>query len=348
MSLIAIRMPKWGLSMKEGTITAWHVAPGHYVERGAELCDIETAKITNAFEAPASGLLARRLAESGAVVGVGRLIAVLATAGEDAGEIDALLRSEQQEAAGRVAEQGSGLQTIPTSAGPVAYAEEGGGNPATVVLLHGFGGDHAGWMFVQSALAASFRVIAFDMPGHGASTRVVGDGSAAAIAAPLAEAMAALCPGPVHLVAHSLGATASLIAPAGFGAPVDLSYVRGFVAARRKRDLRPLLERLFARPETLSRAMVAAGLALLEDEDARDALARIAARIEQDGPGVPGWPGPGRWQVLWGGHDRIVPLTREVEHTLAAHLHRLPGSGHMPQLEEHERVNSLLLTHLMG
>ena len=89
-------------------------------------------------------------------------------------------------------------------------------------------------------------------------------------------------------------------------------------------------------------------LALLEDEDARDALARIAARIEQDGPGVPGWPGPGRWQVLWGGHDRSVPLTREVEHTLAAHLHRLPGSGHMPQLEEHERVNSLLLTHLMG
>ncbi len=32
----ALTMPKWGMAMDEGTVTAWHVAEGAAVEPGVE------------------------------------------------------------------------------------------------------------------------------------------------------------------------------------------------------------------------------------------------------------------------------------------------------------------------
>ena len=54
-----VTMPKWGLAMQEGTIVGWHVAEGDRISEGQPLCDIETAKITNEFDSPFSGILAR-------------------------------------------------------------------------------------------------------------------------------------------------------------------------------------------------------------------------------------------------------------------------------------------------
>ncbi|HEY2683828.1 MAG TPA: dihydrolipoamide acetyltransferase family protein [Steroidobacteraceae bacterium] len=76
--IFPITMPKWGIEMQRGTITGWHVAPGHAVTKGERLLDVETDKIVNAVDAPASGTLRRILAETGAVEDVGALIAVLA------------------------------------------------------------------------------------------------------------------------------------------------------------------------------------------------------------------------------------------------------------------------------
>lgn len=78
--IIPITMPKWGIEMQRGTVTGWHVAPGHTVTKGEPLLDVETDKIVNAVDAPASGTLRRILAEPGAVEDVGSLIAVLAEA----------------------------------------------------------------------------------------------------------------------------------------------------------------------------------------------------------------------------------------------------------------------------
>ena len=73
-----IVMPKWGLAMEEGTLTAWLVQDGSQIEKGQEIAEIETTKIANVFESPVSGTLRRLVAKQGDVLPVGALLAVLA------------------------------------------------------------------------------------------------------------------------------------------------------------------------------------------------------------------------------------------------------------------------------
>lgn len=87
----AVTMPKWGIEMQEGTITAWNVAPGGRVEKGEPLLDVETEKIVNSVESPASGVLRRVLAQPGDTHPVGALIAVLAEPETPEAEIESFI-----------------------------------------------------------------------------------------------------------------------------------------------------------------------------------------------------------------------------------------------------------------
>lgn len=78
--ICAVTMPKWGIEMTEGTINHWATREGEQVQKGATLLEVETEKIVNAVEAPASGILRRIIANAGEVRPVGSLIAVLADA----------------------------------------------------------------------------------------------------------------------------------------------------------------------------------------------------------------------------------------------------------------------------
>jgi len=91
------------------------------------------------------------------------------------------------------------------------------GEGPTVLLVHGWGG-HSGQLtpFVDPAVAAGFRVVALDLPGHGES-----DGSVSSLvhfAAALVQAAALFRP-VQGLVAHSFGAAASTYAVSS-GLPV--------------------------------------------------------------------------------------------------------------------------------
>jgi pyruvate dehydrogenase E2 component (dihydrolipoamide acetyltransferase) len=70
-------MPKWGLSMEEGTIVGWRAQVGQKVGAGEELVDIETTKITNSVEAAYDGVLLRIVAQVGDTLPCGRLITVI-------------------------------------------------------------------------------------------------------------------------------------------------------------------------------------------------------------------------------------------------------------------------------
>lgn len=72
-----IVMPKFGLTMTEGLITAWHRKPGEMVKAGELLFEVETEKVTNEVEASVDGVLEEILFAEGSVVAVGLPIARL-------------------------------------------------------------------------------------------------------------------------------------------------------------------------------------------------------------------------------------------------------------------------------
>lgn len=89
--ITAITMPKWGIEMTEGAITAWNLQPGQPVAKGDALLDVETEKIVNQVEAPGDGSLRRILAPVGESRPVGALIGVLAAPDVPESEIDAFV-----------------------------------------------------------------------------------------------------------------------------------------------------------------------------------------------------------------------------------------------------------------
>ena len=76
--IVPLVMPKWGLEMREGTLTHWLVAEGTEIRVGMAIAEVETDKISNAVEAPDAGILRRRVAKEGEVLPVKALLAVLA------------------------------------------------------------------------------------------------------------------------------------------------------------------------------------------------------------------------------------------------------------------------------
>lgn len=90
-ALYPITVPKWGIEMQEGTITAWQVAPGAVVAKGDELIDIETDKIVNTVEAPVSGTVCRQLVGAGETLKVGELLGVIAIGDASEADIDAFV-----------------------------------------------------------------------------------------------------------------------------------------------------------------------------------------------------------------------------------------------------------------
>ncbi len=92
-SIHALTMPKLGLTMKQGSVAAWHVGVGGEVQAGEPVADIETEKITAAYEAPVSGILRRQLAPKGEVVPVGALIGIIASPEVPDAAIDSFVAS---------------------------------------------------------------------------------------------------------------------------------------------------------------------------------------------------------------------------------------------------------------
>ena len=75
-------------------------------------------------------------------------------------------------------DSGPATETVEVAGRAIRYLTRGeGGTP--VILIHGFGGDLNNWLFNHEALAAKRVVHALDLPGHGSSSKDVGDGRSA-------------------------------------------------------------------------------------------------------------------------------------------------------------------------
>ena len=79
---VEVVMPKFGLTMQEGTIQQWFKAEGELIEAGQPLFEVETEKVLYQVEAPASGTIAKLLYPAEATVACAKVVAVIAVAGD--------------------------------------------------------------------------------------------------------------------------------------------------------------------------------------------------------------------------------------------------------------------------
>lgn len=361
-----VRMPKWGLSMEEGTIVDWLRPEGAVIAEGDDLVDIETAKISNVFESPASGVLRRIVAQPGDVLPVGALIGVIAEAEAPDAEVEAFIDAFRSSFVPETAEDGAGsglaLRSVEVGGRRIEVGRTGQAEGVPVVLVHGFSGDMNGWLFNIDALSAVAPVIAVDLPGHGASSKDVGDGSLETLSAAVGGALDALGVDRAHLVGHSLGASVVarlaadrpglaasvvLICPAGLGAtPVSEAFLTGVVDADRAKDLKPVLEMLVADPAMVSKDMVETVLRYKRLDGVDEALARLRdhmldgsdfARLRADLARIPSA------LVIASDGDQIVGVPDPAVLPSGFHIERIAGAGHLPHLEAAGAVNALLL-----
>ncbi len=138
-----------------------------------------------------------------------------------------------------------------------------------------------------------------------------------------------------------------MIASAGLGPEIDGEYIRGFVSATRRNDLRRELEKLFADSRLITRQLVDDTLKYKRLDGVEAALRTIASQfcpsdrqpvilreqmIQLRMPVL----------VLWGSEDRILPVSHALN--LPAHVRAeiLPDHGHMVQMEAASRVNMVI------
>src|SRR5882762_3710087 len=77
--IIDVVTPAAGESVSEGTILEWHAKVGVPIKVDDTIVEISTDKVDVELPSPASGTVAEILAEEGDTVGVGQVIARLAT-----------------------------------------------------------------------------------------------------------------------------------------------------------------------------------------------------------------------------------------------------------------------------
>jgi pyruvate dehydrogenase E2 component (dihydrolipoamide acetyltransferase) len=348
--------------MKEGTLVSWLAEEGAELAAGDDVAEVETEKINGVVEAPAPGVLRRRVAAIGDVVPVGGLLGVLADASVPDTQVDvfvaefhaSFVREDE-------VEQGPQPETLTVGTRSMRYVRYGEGDEA-LVLLHGFGGDLGSWLFNAEALALGRRVYALDLPGHGGSTKDVGRGDLDSYIAVVADALGALALPRAHLVGHSLGGVIAaafalaypertsslvLIAPAGFGEEINSAYLEGFIVARTRRDLKPNLEMLFADASVVTRQLVDDVLRYKRIDGVSEALRAVADAF---------FPGGRQANILaerlasldipmlvvWGSEDRVIPVAQVDAAPPSAQVQLVHGTGHSPHMEAAGEVNRLV------
>jgi pyruvate dehydrogenase E2 component (dihydrolipoamide acetyltransferase) len=362
-SIEPINVPKWGLSMEEGTITEWLVSEGDILSAGQEIVEIETTKITNICEVHKSGTLRKIIGQVGETLSVGALIGVMAEDDvpdadietfissfetdnqddDDAAVASLDIRSVGKERSLRVGVAGENHSTIP------------------VVLIHGFGGDLENWSLVMAGLAVDRPVYSIEMPGHGHSSKSVGEGRLNDLAEAVTEVIEALELKSFVLGGHSLGGAVAchvssvlaecvkgliLVAPAAMpGGTLSNEYIDGFLSARRTRDMKAPVSLLFEDQRMVTRDMLEQLVRFKRLDGAQVALEAIATKLRekdneygQIADKLTAYVGP--ITLINGQQDKVVGFPDERALPNSINIVSLENVGHMPHIEAYDKVIS--------
>jgi pyruvate dehydrogenase E2 component (dihydrolipoamide acetyltransferase) len=168
-----------------------------------------------------------------------------------------------------------------------------------------------------------------------------------------------------HLIGHSMGGAVALqtaldakervksltlVCSAGLGPEINAAYIDGFIAARSRRELKPVVEQLFDDPGLVNRQLLDDLLKYKRLDGVPEALSSLASTLFANGrqAGVladhlASLQQP--VQVIWGANDKIIPSSHATA-SGSATVEVIDGAGHMVQMEKASRVNELILAHV--
>jgi len=359
-----VTMPKWGLSMESGRLIEWLVSEGDEIEKGQDVAEIDTDKIVAVLESTCSGVVRALVVEVNVAVPVGGTIAVVAPADVPQEEIDAVVAEAKEQLVSGDIEDVSGPEVaeVDVDGRSISYAVLGDteSEATPVVFVHGYGGDKNSWLFVQEPISADRATYALDLPGHGDSSKDVGDGSVATLASSLIGFLNELGLSRVHLVGHSTGgavatvaaadpaalgkvASLTLISPVGYGPDVNAGYIRGFAEAETRRELKPHLQQLFADQSQVNRQLIDDLLKYKRLDGVDAALALIVAALldgEKSAVDVTAQQASfgGKTVAVWGAEDKVIPASNSGSLEGKATVHTVDGAGHMAHIEKPQAV----------
>lgn len=356
-------IPKYGMVMAEGVISIWYVEEGAPVMQGQELVDIDTEKVSNAYESPRSGVLRRKLVAAGQSAPIGALFGVIAPGDVPEEDIDTFIAGfNRQFAASRASSTAPSAQIVELPRGAVRYFKVGSADGTPVVLVHGFGGDLNNWLLNQEALAESRTVYALDLPGHGGSQKEPALSSVQDLTGVLAAFLQSLTLERVHMVGHSLGgavatqlainhpariASLTLLAPVGLGSEINGTFIEGMLNADRRKEMKRVLEALFHEPALVSAEMVmnvlrgkrmdgaVPCLKAIADSTFSGATQTLTLREAIEKLSLP-------MQIIWGQSDQIIPAAQAAALPSRISVHVLERAGHMVHIERAKDVNELI------
>lgn len=356
-----ILMPKWGLSMKEGTLASWHVKVGTDISPGDEIMDVETDKIANVVEAADGGLLRRAVGQAGELYPVRALLGVMAPETVSDAEVDAYVDAFEMPEVEDDEDTGPSHKFVELGIGRIRYTERSGeGIP--VILIHGFGGDLDNWLFNIDAISENAPVYALDLPGHGQSVKMVKNPGLNTMVSAVVQFMNYLKINKAHLVGHSMGglvsgqtgienpdrvASLTLICSAGLGGEINSDYIDGFVSSVSRKELKPKLKALFADEKLVSRSMVDDLLKYKRIDGVQTFLEALNANLFADGRQVTQMISELNklscpLQVIWGDEDQVIPKSH-ASAVESATVTVIEGAGHMVQMEDSSQVNELII-----
>ena len=183
-------MPKFGLTMVEGTIQRWFKNEGDAISEGEALFEVETEKVLYEVESTASGTVAKLLYGLEAVVPVGLPVAVIAEAGEDVAEV--------------AARYSDGAPAPQAATSPAGSPTPGAGSAAAAPAAAATDGKRAPVTPAARKLAAEHNIDTTSLTGTGPGGRITREDVQQAINA--AQAPAAGKRAPVTPAARKLAA----------------------------------------------------------------------------------------------------------------------------------------------
>jgi pimeloyl-ACP methyl ester carboxylesterase len=245
----------------------------------------------------------------------------------------------------------------------IHYLEAGRGAP--VILLHGSGGEGARWMPTMQGLAPSFRVIAPDQIGWGASDKPLTIYHGGVFAEFLARFMREIGVPKAALVGQSMGAGVALqmavrypqmvermvlVNGGGFTSPNDPRapapdwHARQIANAGTLAESREYLEKMYYNHNLISDELVEHNLILrlrsaYTAESVQTANARGLGQLTEDE--VRGIKLP--TLLVWGAHDKLSPPANADKLNAAIAGSRkllIDKAGHYPFIEHPDQFNA--------